>query len=37
MHPQFMGTAFKAAGFSKGLAVATPLAGFRFARGRADR
>ena len=37
MHPQFMGTAFKAAGFSKGLAAATPLAGFRFARGRADR
>ena len=32
MHPQFMGTAFKVAAFSRGIAAATPLAGFRFAR-----
>ena len=35
MHPQFMGTAFMVAAFSKGLATAAPLAGFRFARTRA--
>ena len=32
MHPQFMGTAFMAAAFSKGTVSAAPLAGFRFAR-----
>ena len=32
MHPQFMGTAFKVAAFSKGIAPGNPLAGFRFAR-----
>ena len=32
MHPSFMGTAFKVAAFSKGLADSAPLAGFQFAR-----
>ncbi len=32
MHPQFMGTSFKVVAFSKGLAPAVSLAGFRFAR-----
>ena len=32
MHPQFMGTSFKVAAFSKGIAPAGPLAGFRYAR-----
>ena len=32
MHPQFMGTSFKVAAFSKGIAHAIPLGGFRFAR-----
>ncbi len=35
MHPQFMGTAFKVVAFSKGVAPASPLAGFRFARNAA--
>ena len=35
MHPQFMGTAFKAVTFSKGVAPVSPLAGFRFARSAA--
>ena len=37
MHPQFMGTAFKVAGFSKGIAATASLAGFRFARSAADQ
>ena len=32
MHPQFMGTSFKVAAFSKGLGCAASLEGFRFAR-----
>jgi SAM-dependent MidA family methyltransferase len=32
MHPEMMGAAFKVIAFSKGLATASPLAGFRFAR-----
>ncbi len=32
MHPQFMGTSFMVAAFSKGIAPAAPLTGFRFAR-----
>ncbi|MEO6789195.1 MAG: SAM-dependent methyltransferase [Chthoniobacteraceae bacterium] len=32
MHPQFMGTAFKVVVFSKGIALANTLTGFRFAR-----
>ncbi len=32
MHPQFMGVAFKAVAFSKGIAPGEPLLGFRFAR-----
>ena len=32
MHPQFMGTSFKVAAFSKGIGPAVPLEGFRFAR-----
>jgi len=32
MHPQFMGTAFMVAAFSKGITPAGPLEGFRFAR-----
>ena len=32
MHPQFMGTAFKAVCFAKGVEPSPPLAGFRFAR-----
>jgi len=32
MHPQFMGTAFMVAAFSKGIGAAIPLGGFRFAR-----
>jgi SAM-dependent MidA family methyltransferase len=32
MHPQFMGTVFRVAAFSKGVAPTVPLGGFRFAR-----
>ena len=32
MHPQFMGTSFMAAAFSKGIGSTLPLGGFRFAR-----
>lgn len=32
MHPEIMGTAFNVIVFSKGIATASPLAGFRFAR-----
>lgn len=35
MHPQFMGTAFKAVAFSKGVTPASQLGGFRFARNAA--
>ncbi len=34
MHPQFMGTAFKAIAFAKGVEMEKPLAGFQFARPR---
>ena len=36
MHPEFMGTAFKVAAFSKGIGPAQSLSGFRFAKTRAS-